>query len=164
VFVTAGIDERGICVCYWAGGSERFAGSRSVLIDFEHARLSPTLFGAVAARLVALATASLRGGAVPLGVIVPAILAPHAEAAGLPLMELGDRMLADRPALILAAATEIAIGQVRITTQAEASSMSLPLPIGELQANAPRSASADAALLGIGATLPLEMHPAARAP
>jgi hypothetical protein len=159
IFATAAVDDRGIVIVYWASGSEYWLGPRTLLIDFHHARLTPTLFGEVAARLQGFADriAAIWRHPVVAGIIfTTSSLKPHAEAAGL-LAEDGDFLLRSREGLLLTAAGQIGLGNVKITDIAAETAMTLPLPLVEIRAGAPSSAAGDAALLGIAVTLPHEM-------
>jgi hypothetical protein len=162
VFATAGIDHRGLVVCFWASGAECYGGPQTLLIDYRHSRLTPTLFGEVAARLGELvqlaALAKPQWRPMTGSIIVGSILAAHAEAAGLTVID-GDRLLAPRATLVLGAAAQIGLGVVKICTLADAASLNVPLPLGEVRADAVPTAAGDAALLGIGGTLPYDMQP-----
>lgn len=92
------------------------------------------------------------------GLIAGSMLGAHAEAAGLLTSAVGDAMLAARDALILACAAQIGMGQVKITTIAAETQHHLPNPLVEIRPGAPPSAAADAAALGIGALLPIELE------
>ena len=67
---------------------------------------------------------------------------------------------ASRPALLLAAAAAIGAANVKISVLAEAATARLPLPLAAIRPDAAEpTAAADAALLGIGASLPFEAQP-----
>jgi hypothetical protein len=68
-------------------------------------------------------------------------------------MPLLATLQAAREALVLACAARIGLGTVKVSDLADAMSRRLPLPLGEVRVDAPRSAAGDAALLGIGITL-----------
>jgi hypothetical protein len=167
IFATAAVDGRGIFICYWAAGCDRYGGgAKLLLIDFEQKPFSPGLFDAVRTRIIDLAATPVAGSqgqplpaAAPGGFICTIEIAPHATAAGLPSLADGTALLAPREALVLACAAQIGQGGVKVSDVAQATAHRLPLPLAEVRVDAPPSAAADAALLGIAAVLPREWMP-----
>ena len=167
VFATAGVDERGVFIAYWASGAEHYGGPRALLIDYLRAPLSADLFPSVQARVKALADerVMLRGGnpiaAASAGfVLCTPPLFPHAATPGM-LQRKAECVLQPiaRTSLILACAAQIGAGHVKIADIADATAHHLPLPLTGVRPDAPTSAAVDAMLLGIGATLPPEAKP-----
>jgi hypothetical protein len=185
ILATAAADQRGVALCYWALHSSRYPiypdgkftrnppfGPRTLLIDYDLAPLTPALFPAIAERLAKLAAAPIL---VPIGqrriisaaadqnplLIATRELFPHATAAGLDVAADATALLeASRPALLLAAAAAIGTGEVKISSLAEATTARLPLPLAAIRPDgAEPTAAADAALLGIAASLPAESQP-----
>ena len=153
IYATAAIDDRALAVCFWASGGGRYGTpGRVVLIDFFIAALPELL--TVASRLAALAM-ELPSAHRPevLGICCPSVLAPHAIHGGLTVFADGDNALARRELLLLAAAAQLGAGGVKISDRANETALHTPLPLTEIRADAPTSASQIAALLGIATVL-----------
>jgi hypothetical protein len=172
LYATAGVDQRGVFVAIWAGGVGQYLVPyadglpRTLLIDFLLSPLGPTLFSELGARMAQIAAdveaaVGKPGLAIPYdGLIAPSELRSHAAVAGFRVGN-ADALLAPglREALLLAASTEIGIGGVKLSTLAEQTGRHLPLPLGEIRPDSPRSGPGDAALLGVIGTLPGGMWP-----
>jgi hypothetical protein len=177
LMVSAAVDQAGVFICFWALRAHRFRMTRngpfgplSLLVDFDRQPLTPALFPRVAARMIELAAMVLfdpiARREVPAAhatgfAMVSEELVPHAEAAGLRPYRAGPELLAPATyqSLLLAACTQIGAGNVKVTDLAEQTGHRLPLPLTAIRADAVPSAALDAALLGIAASLPAEMHP-----
>jgi hypothetical protein len=177
IAISAAVDQAGVFICFWALRAHRFRLSRngpfgplSLLVDFDRQPLTPDLFPRVAARMVELAAMTLvdpiTRREVPSAygsgfAMVSEELLPHVEAAGLRPYRAGPQLLAPTcyQSLLLAACTQIGSQNVKISTLAEQTGHRLPLPLTAIRADAVPSAALDAALLGIAASLPEEMHP-----
>lgn len=164
VFATAAMDERGVFVAFWAEAT-RHGPAPLVLLDYDQQPYGPMLFPAIVSRLAELLsqcggewTGPGSLGAMPLGLFADAPLAQQALVAGLLATAIDPRIWADRAALLVAAATLIGGGKVRIAAPADARSRRLPLPIAEIRPDAPASAAIDAALIGLATMLPAELR------
>jgi hypothetical protein len=168
-YATATSDDRGVYVCYWAKGADRYTKENGaiILIDYQQTPLTPGLFQEVNWRLAELCampvphpSGNTLAAASNRGILCTTELRPFAEAAGLEVnVADGTALLQQRDPLLLACGAWIASGAIKISELAYARSRVLPIPLSEVRADAPESAACDAVLLGLGGALPPEMQP-----
>jgi hypothetical protein len=167
VFATLVADEHGVAILYWA-----VSGGALLLIDYEQCPFTADLFGEVRDRLnefravsgargIRCFTSEALAGQIRAACDAQAELLmlagdmAGARAAELPVEALADQILAPaaREPLLLAAASAIGAGRVKVATPAHERSLHLPLPLADLRPGGERSAALDAGLLGIVAVL-----------
>jgi hypothetical protein len=178
VFASVAADERGIAILYWAA-DQNFGGPLLTLVDYHQQPFTPDLFVTIRDRLRTEARAARAHACIFTSAAMAAQMRAAfqeqaltffaagdiaaARAAELPVEGGADALLADREALMLAAAVQIGAGKVRLAAPAQERSHHMPLPLLDLRPGAPASAASDAALIGVGATVNLRALPRAAA-
>jgi hypothetical protein len=163
VFATVAVDASGPLVAFWAAaGRYAYQLPRTILIDYERPRLTPSFWADVAARLQQLRAATYVGQ-IGLALVQPELQA-SAMAAGFEFHTRAPAAVLDtatRPEALILAGTQVGMGQVKISSLAAERARSLPNPIDAIRPDAPPSAPSDAVLLGIAGNLPREVPLAA---
>jgi hypothetical protein len=167
LWATLAIDQRGAGICYWAN-TAMFGGWPCVLLDYQTLPLTPGLFGELEARLDEMAR-ELGGywtGPGSSGTVIGPILLADRVALEVALSTMctihtdqpHPDMFADRERLRAACALFIGHGHVKIARPAWERSRYAPPPLVDLRPDAEPSALLDAALLGVGRSLPDHMQ------
>lgn len=156
ICVSAAVDGSGLACCYWALDHRSRAVRSLTLLDFD--LMQPLQFDKVLARLKEFGSA-IR--AAPTGLIGTSMISYQARRAGLYVEAVGDKLLADRPGILLAVSAEISRGFVKVSEMAWHKAQREPLPF-DFRLDAPPTAGADAALIGVAAMLPMEALPKTR--
>jgi hypothetical protein len=179
VYLTAAVDGNAVFVGFWATGAQHFPyppaqrpmsghsvrfGPRCILVDFQRAQIAPDLFVRARDRAAQLAAMTVPSRNVPAGELGLSVVAPDLRsfAAGqidLVSLSVAQTVLADRDRALLVAAAELGAGRVKLALPAAESSLRLPNPLGEIHPGALPSAAADAALLGVIASIPRQEWP-----
>jgi hypothetical protein len=168
IFTTCAADESGLFWALWARDAS-FGGPELALVDFGRDVFSRDLVVSLAKHIVAEARVAhapnrvlyaVAGLAAEVAAVVTdeAISAISTGSASLQDFDVAvngedaDELLRDRDALILAGASAIGGGRVKLTRVAAERSRTLPSPLTGLHPGAPPSAATDAALLALAVT------------